>query len=63
MISLPSCIDQGRKNVFALEERIIAQDFVKRGARAKELKHVHHPYALSANAWSAAALAAFDGDS
>jgi hypothetical protein len=54
---------QNRKNVFALEEWVILENFLERGARAEQFQHIRNTDALAANARTTPALPGFDRDS
>ena len=62
MIRLACCVEERGRDVLGLEECIVAQDLLMRGAGSEELKQIHHAKASAADARPTATLAGFDGD-
>jgi glycine hydroxymethyltransferase len=57
-----SCVLKRGENVFALQERIIRQNLLVRGSRAKQFEHFGNTDAQTANAGPTAALAGLGSD-
>ena len=62
MIRLACRVEERGRDVLGLEEGIVAQDLLMRGAGSKELEQIHHAKASAADARPTATLAGFDGD-
>jgi hypothetical protein len=62
VIGLPGGVFNGGKDVVALQEGVVFEDFFERSAGAEELEHVGNANALAPDAGASAALAFLDGD-
>ena len=63
MVSLVGRVVQRRKDVFALEIRVIRQDLLERSSRPEQFEHIRNTDAQSTNAGPAPTLAGFHRDS
>jgi hypothetical protein len=63
VVTLMCGVVQGRKDVFALQERVIGQDLLERGSCREQFEHIRNTDAQSTNAGASPALAGFHRDS
>jgi hypothetical protein len=62
MIDLQGRVFNCCQDIFALQEWVVGEDFLKRSAGAQQLQNVYDPDALAANARASAAFVRLDGN-